>query len=282
MFGSIKLTKGVRRVSGAVVAVLFLAGFGMALYANHAHAARVHVRVPVAAAGEIVQVLVNCQVEFYYGHDAPIDEDVDLGWLEKGDILTFQVRGRRPPGYYELAFAHDSHVEDVGSVGSALHRVLMPPARMIFSRSYTVGGLPLQRLPCQGDSSTPPLELAGAAVAATARRGGPDALMDSAVGVAARWETAMAILGALTLIFAPVLGRSLGAVRSRRRRMADVLLAAVGGTLGILWATAREHNLVAPVCIAAGIGALFFIVYRLLVNDMASACAWWLRRRAGP
>ncbi len=280
MFDRLKLGKKVRRMFGAAAVVFFFAGLGMSLYANGAHAARVNVKVTVVAAGEIVQVLVNCHVMFAYNRTTPIDTTVNLGWLEKGDILTFQVRGRRPPGYYDLAFAYDSQLEEVQSVGSALHRVLMAPARMIFSRSYTVGGLPLQHLPCQGDAPTPPLEFVGSAAASAAPRGGPDALIDDAVGVAPRWETALAILGALTLIFAPVLGRQLGVARRRRSTVVEILLAGVGGTLGVLWATAKEHDLVAPLCIAAGVCASLFIIYGLLVEDLDSICEWWLRRRS--
>jgi hypothetical protein len=268
------------RAAAVVAGALFFGGIGVWLYARHAHAARVHVKVSVAAAGEIVQVLVNCNLVYVYRRNAPTNDDVDLGWLDKGDILTFQVSGRRPAGYYALSFTHDSRGEPVKSVGTLLNRVLMSPAQMVFTRSYTVGGLRLQALPCQGDTPQQ-LEFASSATAVEGPRGGPNVLMDRAAEIAPGVESALAILGFLTLVLAPVADRMPGA-QHRRRTAAEVFLAAVGVALGVLWTTAKELDLVAPLCIAVGVGAFVFIMYRLLVYEIDRLCAWWLRRRSGP
>jgi hypothetical protein len=50
----------------------------------------------------------------------------------------------------------------------------------------------------------------------------------------------------------------------------------------VLWTVAKEHGLVAPLCVVVGIGACLHIAYWLLGEEIDKLCARRLARGAEP
>ena len=248
------------------MSVAVVVDLGILAVTAYAHIALTRVRLGVVVESEIVQVFVDCRLAHEAYTQAQELTPLDLGWLDRGDIVTVEVRGRQAPGYYEVQAIRDSHVEVVGKAGEYGRRLPMASGRVVFVRSFTVGGMSIGGLGCQPDSN----ELALAASAA--RRPGKwrDAgLRNTVIRLAERLAPfvpqTLGLLAALALIALAVIGR----VNARSK----TLLRTAGATLDVVLAlvltlAGRDLNLAFDLCVALGVVSLLVLVWLLMAPDI--------------
>jgi hypothetical protein len=264
-----------RALALVVVLAIFLDAAVFAILAFE-HRTRSHVQIAVLVEHEIVQVFVECRLVFpAYTANTAGPSSLDLGWLERGAIVTIQVRGRKPPGYYEVQLERGSQSETVARAGSFGHPVRIPSGRVDFARSFTAAGRDLGDLGCQSDS---PVQLAFAADAAHASgrwNGGSGVVLDVANRLSPVVPWALALIGAVGLILAAVSGRVRGTGPSRRV-LARGLGAVVDLVIALFWVlAARDFNVAFGLCVVAGIGSLLAVLWWLVLDDLRNVLLRW-------
>jgi hypothetical protein len=254
------------------VAVADVAIFAVAGYAR---TSLTHVRLSISSDEEIVQVFVNCQLAYLDNGQSPAAETPDLGWIAKSDIVTFQVRSLQAPGYYQVAFSHDSHTVQVQARGMPSDHVLLAQDRVVYKSSFVAAtGAPLGGLGCQTDASP---QLAFADSSAGGRwGGGPQAAFVVADTLARIVPWVLAVFGAIFLVFVAVFDR----VKQGHGPTVRIVVAAIDTIFFVvlsLWA--QDFVVAAAFCIAAGIGALLAGLYWLLAEDLRRIAARWIERK---
>lgn len=248
---------------------------------GYANLTKDHVRVRIVVEHEIVQVFVNCQlVRGAYTGDPQGPAWLDLGWLDPGDILTLQVRGRKLPGYYELSLEHDSSFERVAAAGGYGRPLRLPSGRVIFARSYTAGGRAIGELGCQSDAPAPLPFAASAAKSYGRWGGGSGAALELATRLFPIVPWVLALIGAMGLIIATILGR-VQRDDARRKTMLRTAFATVDIVLALVWALATaDFNLAFLLCIVAGVGSLLLVLTWLLAEDLRKVSSLLANRYA--
>jgi hypothetical protein len=270
---------------GAVLLIVFAMVLDTAILAISAYArvARDHVTVTVAVEHEIVQVFVNCELAHPAFTDTPAGSVVlPLGWLDRGDIITIQVRGRKRPGFYLVSMQHGSQSEQIAQGAAPGQPQRFRSGRVIFASSLTAGGRRLGALGCQPDSSAR-LEFASTMAGTPARWGGGSRFpIDAAHALSPVVPLVLAVIGALGLIGGAVFGKVQHGASSRRT-FAQVLAALIDILFLVLSVLATEDFSIAlSLCVVAGVGSLLAVLVWLLVDDIRGLCLRWSLAGSAP
>ncbi|HTB71325.1 MAG TPA: hypothetical protein VK707_10115 [Solirubrobacteraceae bacterium] len=142
-----------RRLLALVIAFALALDIATLALAGYAHVARTHVQVELVAEHVAIQIFVDCRLAYYFRSTGPAHVTYDLRWLDRSDILTFQVRGLKSPGYFRLSFLHDSNRVSAAARGESGHPVLIGPARVAVAESWTVDGRNIGEEGCQVDAA---------------------------------------------------------------------------------------------------------------------------------
>lgn len=264
-----------RRALALLVTLAIVLDIAIFALIGFVHMTRSRVRVRIAVEHEIVQVFVNCQLAHaaYVGGGAAATY-LELGWLRQDAIVTIQVRGRRLPGYYEIDLERDSQVLQVARVGGFGQPLSLPSGRVVFARSYTAAGRPLGALGCQSDAPTR-LAFASAASEGSGLWSGPSPALSAVTNLSSVVPWVMALIGAVGLMLAAVLGKIGGGEPGEGR--APALGAGVDIALALLCAlVTKSFDVVFGLCVGAGIVSLLVILKWLVSSDIGA-----LRSRLG-
>jgi hypothetical protein len=262
-----------RRLLALLVVAVAVADVAIFMVVAHARTLT-HVKLSIAGDEEVVQVFVGCKLAYVYQGRGQAVETPDLGWIAKSDILTFQVRSLQALGYYQLAFSHDAHTVQVQARGMPSEHVLQAEDRVIYKSSFVAAtGAPLGKLGCQKDAS-PLLALAESPSSHGRWDRGPQTAFAAASALEPIVPRALAVVGAVFLIGAAVLGRA----KQGHGPIARIVFAVVDVVLAMSSLVAQDFALAAALCIVAGIGSLVAVLYWLLVEDLRRIAARWIAR----
>jgi hypothetical protein len=253
-----------RRLLALVIAVAFALDAAILAVAGYAHAARTHVQVELVAEHVAIQIFVDCRLAYYYRSTGPARITYDLRWLDRGDILTFQVRGLKSPGYFRLSFLHDSERVSAAARGESGRPVLIGPARVAVAESWTVDGRNIGEQGCQADAAQQ-LPFAASTGGAWTRGTWLFGAADALAGVIP-WV--LAAIGALAVAGGALADR----LRERSTRVgiaARVLFASASLAVAVVLAVAPADFAAAfALCAAAGGASLFVALVWLLGEDV--------------
>jgi hypothetical protein len=272
----LNLSPRLRRIMAIAIALAVVVDVLIFIAVGYAHLTRTHVTIRVTDDNEIVQVFVNCRLAAVYRHEGLTVASEDLGWLRTDDIVTFQVRGWRSVGYYELSLDHDSVVERIGAQGTATQAAVIAPDRVVFASSTTASGRRLGGSGCQSDTPTPLPFATSTAGGWGGARGVP---LELAAKLAPIIPWMLAFVGALVLAVVAIRDwrRS---HRLRRVTVAQTVFAMLGATVSVASVTSSDFGLAFAVCVAAGACSLAIASYRLMADDLSALCMRWLDRGA--
>jgi hypothetical protein len=253
-----------RRLLALVIAVALTLDAAILVVAGYAHAARTHVQVELVAEHVAVQIFVDCRLADYFRSAGPAHNVYDLRWLDRSDILTFQVRGLKSPGYFRLSFLHDSNRVSAAARGEAGHPVLIGPARVAVAESWTVDGRDIGEQGCQADAAQ---QLPFAASTGGAWRRGTW-LFGAADALAGAIPWALATIGALAVAGGALADR----LHERSTRVgiaARALFASASLAFAVMLAVAPADATVAlALCVALGGASLLVALIWLLGEDV--------------
>jgi hypothetical protein len=252
-----------RRAAALGIVVALVLDIGILVVDGYAQTTRTHVEVSVVAEHEIIQVFVDCKLAYVYA-SAAAPRHYDLGWLGDGDILTFQVRGLKRPGYYRLSFQHGSQRVLVSSRGQPGHPVSVGAGQVAVAGSWMVDGRKLGEQGCQADA---PQHLTFATPNA-GRWQKSASLFGAAHSLARVIPWFLAVLGAI-VVAGGALADRLREENARVGIVARSLFAAAGLAVGLLYTVATESVGVAfALCVGAGVGTLVIALFWLLRDDV--------------
>jgi AraC-like DNA-binding protein len=264
MADRLRANKALRWLLATLILVVLAVELALLFLAHEVHASRTHVQVMFSAENTIVQVFVQCRLAYSYREEHTSDQTVDLGWLKKQDILTFQVRSRKHLGYYELAYSRGASTIPIARRGSPGHPVEIPESRAVDSDSWGAGGQHVGASGCQKDVR----HLAFADPHAG----------NWSDGTARRLETVTALAGVLPRILAVLAVIGLGALwvvgkvwpgRSNARTGIRVMLALA--ELAVLLSVpiaAQAFDVIFGVCVVIAVGSLLAALFWLLKEDI--------------
>jgi hypothetical protein len=253
-----------RRLLAALIVGALVAELALLLLAHEAHVGRAHIEVAFSSENTIVQVFVECRLAYTFRGERSIGRSVDLGWLKKEDILTFQVRSRKHVGYFALAYRRGSSWISLARRGSPEHLAAVPESRIVLVDSWSVGGEHLAELGCQRDSS----HLAFASPRARDWQEAAARRFELVTYLASIIAPSWAALGAAGLVAFAVAGR-VSRGRWTRRTATQALLALAEIALALLASlAAASFGAVFALCAVAGVGSLLGGVLWLLRDDV--------------
>jgi hypothetical protein len=246
-------------IVGALVGELALL-----VLAHEAHTSRARIEVAFSSENAIVQVFVECRLAYAFRGERAIGRTVDLGWLKKEDILTFQVRSRKHVGYFSLAYRRGSSWISLARRGSPGHLAAAPESRVVLVDSWSVGGEHVAELGCQRDSS----HLAFASLRARNWQEAAARRFELVTSLASVIVPSWAALGAAGLVAFAVAGR-VSRRRWTRRTAMQALLAVAEIALALLASlAAASFGAVFALCAVDGVGSLLASVLWLLRDDV--------------
>jgi hypothetical protein len=248
-----------------LLAIAMLVGGTTSGLASYEHLARSDVGLSLLVEDEIVQVFVNCQLVSAYTGTAGAPAPLDLGWLERGAIVTVQVRGRKLPGYYEVAFQHGSRTELIVGDGSYSNPVLLPAGRVALDRSFTADGRDLGDTGCQTDAPFPLAFAAAAARTPSHFNDHANVAFDLANALSPDLPPVLALIGASGLIAAVAVSRVRRASSSRRVAVRALAATAELVLVLLLALAALDYNAASHVCVLVGIVCLVAVCWWLVV-----------------
>jgi hypothetical protein len=260
----LRTDKPLRWLLAAVILVALVVELALLFLAHEVHASRTHVRVTFSAENAIVQVLVECRLAFSFRGERASNQTIDLGWLEKQDVVTVQVRSRKHLGYYALSYSRGSTAIPIARRGSPGHPVEIPESRAVYADSWGVIGQHLGAIGCQKD-------VRHLAFADPHARNWSD-------GAARRLESVTTAAGLLPRILAILVLIGLGALwlvgqvwrgRSNARTGVRVLLAVAElAVLLLVSIAAQALNLVFGLCVVIAVASLMTALLWLLKEDI--------------
>lgn len=263
-----------RRLLALVIAFALALDTAILFVAGYAHAARTHVQVELVAEHVAVQIFVDCRLAYYFRSTGPAHDTYDLRWLDRSDVLTFQVRGLKSPGYFRLSFLHDSSRVSAAARGEPGHPVLIGPARVAVAESWTVDGRNVGEQGCQADAAQQ-LPFAASTGGRWSRGTWLFGAADALAGVIP-W--ALAAIGALAVAGGALTDR----LQERRTRVgiaARALFASASMVAAALLAAATADFPVAfALCVALGGASLLLTLAWLLGDDLRRWAAAGLLR----
>jgi len=262
----------VRRLMALGIAAALVLDMSIFALVGYAHVTRTHVLVKVTSEHEIMQVFVNCRLAYYYRSELPVDRTIDLGFLEKEDVLTFQIRGQKHSGFLQLSYLHDDAPASIYRYGTAVHPLLLGAGRVAAAESWTVGGRRLGIEGCQADAPHP---LAFATPDAGPWKHNTSLPLAFATSIGKIIPWILAILGATVVAVGAIADRIAGK-GSNLGVVARGLLALTGVAVAVVWAVAVQNFSVAfGLCVGTGAASLLAAVVWLLADDICRLVARW-------
>jgi hypothetical protein len=244
----------------------------------YAHRTRVHAVIKVTEHNAIIQAFVNCRLAAVDIQELSTDASMNLGWLDKGDIVTIQVRGEGSSGHYKLTLERDSTIERIGNSASI---AAVEPNRLSFVYSTTAAGHPIGAQGCQSDASSRLAPATSAAAATGKWEGPPGALLELAVPLAPIGLWVLASLGVLALV-----GLTVGDWRRRNGIKRSTVAAGVSAALTafayVTSVTSNDFGIAFGVCVVTGSCASLMAVLVLLAEDLRNICTRLLVLFGGP
>lgn len=264
----------VRRILALAIASALILDMSIFAVVGYAHITRTRVTIELRGEHEIVQVFVNCKLAYFRRTDGAFKHAVDLGWLAKEDVLTFQVRSQKRSGHLKLSFLHDGQRTLVFQRGSSAHLLLLGAGRVDVANSWTVGGRRIGSQGCQADAPQR-LAFATASAGPWKHSSAPFGLAEALAGVIP-WV--LAIMGASVVVAGAIVDRT-KVDRSTLGVLARSVVALAGISVAMVWAVATQSfSLAFGLCVAVGVVSLLATIAWLLGDDLRRLAAFWASR----
>jgi hypothetical protein len=264
MANRLRSNKRLRCLLAALILAALVVQLALLFLAHEVRASRTHVRVAFSAENVIVQVLVECRLAYSFRGERASNQTIDLGWLEKHDDVTFQVRSRKHLGYYALSYSRGSSTVPIVRRGSPGHPVEIPESRVVYADSWGVDGRHVAVIGCQKDVP----HLAFADPHARNWSDGAAERSEWVTTVAGLLPWILAILALVGLAGLWLFGQVWRGRANARTGVKLMLAAAELAVLVFVGIAAQALDLVFGLCVAIAVGSLVLALLWLLKEDI--------------